>query len=160
MTLSLGKEGKEQSFDIAVVNPNIFGKLCNSEQYHQKVHMPTVSASYNPEWNCIVSTWVGSLDKSATIEFIDKLAELSETHDCKRVINDIRQAENKLSVTELFYLPGRVIQGKFDRTWKRAIVVKEFFDEALFYEDTATNQGLRVKIVTSIEEALAWFDED
>jgi hypothetical protein len=122
--------------------------------------MSHVTAKYHPEWNCIVSTWVGSLDKPATIEFTDKLAELSEIHDCKRVINDIRQAENKLSVTELFYLPGRLIQGKFDRTWKRAIVVEEFFDEALFYEDTATNQGIRVKVVTSMEEALEWLNQD
>jgi hypothetical protein len=122
--------------------------------------MGKVNVTYNPQWNCIVSTWVGSLDKPATIEFTEKLAELSETHDCKRVINDIRQAENKLSVTELFYLPGRVIQGKFDRSWKRAIIVEEFFDEALFYEDTATNQGIRVKVVTSMEEALEWLNQD
>lgn len=122
--------------------------------------MTTVSVSYNPEWNCIVNVITGDVDKAATIELVDKVAELSEQYDCKRVINDIREAENKLSVTELFYLPERTIKGSFDRSWKRVLVVTEFYDEVLFYEDTANNQGIRLKVVTSMEDALAWLNED
>ena len=117
-----------------------------------------VDVVYNSNWNCIVNTIIGAVDTPSTEELISSVAALSEKHNCRRCITDIRQAENQLSIMELYYLPERAVQGNFDRTWKRAIVVNELFDEAIFYEDTANNQGLMVRIFTSTEDALDWLN--
>ena len=87
---------------------------------------------------------------------LEKIQGLAEVHDCKALINDIREAESGLSVTDLYYLPQRSVKGAFNHSWRRAILVKNVFDEAAFYEDTASNQGLDTKVVTSVSEALDW----
>lgn len=87
---------------------------------------------------------------------VRKMIEISEVYKCKRVIHDISGAENKFSITDLYYLPSKVAAKGFDRTWKRAIIVKELFEEVEFYEDTANNQGVQVKVFTKIEDALKW----
>lgn len=116
----------------------------------------SVNTYYNSDWNCIVNTFRGSVDKTTMDEMLQNMVTISEVHDCKRCIHDIRQATNMFSITELYFLPEKMVQKGFDRTWKRAIVANERFKEAEFYEDTANNRGIKVKVFTSMEDALKW----
>ncbi len=82
--------------------------------------------------------------------------KLAKDHKCKRFLNDMREAEIKLSITDLYYASAEAILSEFDRTWKRAILVKEKTRELEFYEITASNKGLTLKVFEDYDEALDW----
>lgn len=115
-----------------------------------------IEVTYNLEMNCIESVISGILDKHAALNSAEKVAKLSEQHNCRRCLTDIRNAELSLSVVDLYQLPPQLVKGNLDQTWKRAILTNELIEEAFFYEDTATNQGLQVKVFVDQEAALKW----
>ncbi len=68
----------------------------------------------------------------------------------------MREAEIKMSIADLYYVSAEAIVEEFDRSWKRAILVKEKTEEIEFYEITAKNKGLDLKIFDNFDEAMTW----
>lgn len=116
----------------------------------------TISVAYNSEWGCVVNTITGPIAQEDAERSIQQVSALCTEHGCKRILNDIRLAQNKLSVAELYHLPKKAVGPGLDRTCKRAILVQEMFADARFYEDAASNAGIRVKVFDSLDNALQW----
>lgn len=115
-----------------------------------------ISVTYDEAHDCLVGKYVGVLEPKNVKEYGDEILRLTRIHDCKRLLNDMREAEIKLSITDLYYASAEAIMGEFNRNWKRAVVVKEKTEEMDFYEITATNKGLTIKVFDDYKEALAW----
>ena len=82
---------------------------------------------------------------------------MAKEHNCKRFLNDMRKANILLSVADLFDLPKLLSVEEFNRSWKRAVFVGENrFEEFKFYETTAINKGLQVKVFTEKSMAIEW----
>ena len=116
----------------------------------------SVQVVYNSEWGCIVNTISGTITQEVASEAANKIAQLAKLHNCIRCLNDVREATSQLSITNLYYLPDKVAELGVGRSMKRAILVKERFEESSFYEDTTANKGIRVKVFTDLDEALNW----
>jgi len=87
---------------------------------------------------------------------VQEVVHRAKENNCKRFLNDLQIANISLSIADLYETPAMVLQEEFDRTWKRAVVVKEGSDKTDFYETTASNRGISIKVFTHKNEALAW----
>jgi hypothetical protein len=114
------------------------------------------NVNYNQEHNCLIGNFEGDLDLENSKEYVKEVARKAKKNNCKRFLNDLRKANIKLSIVDLYYMPEMVILEELDRTWKRAVVVKENMEKVDFYETTAHNRGLRVKVFNDINKAIEW----
>ena len=111
---------------------------------------------YNQEYNCLIGKYVGDLNIESVKKYAKEISKMARIHDCKRFINDLREATILLSVANFYDAPSIVSIDEFDRTWKRAIITNQNFDKLNFFETTSINQGFDVKIFQDINEALEW----
>ena len=63
-----------------------------------------ISVVYNQVYNCLMGKYVGVLEPQHVQEYIDKVLEKAKVHDCKRFLNDMREAEIRLTITDLYYV--------------------------------------------------------
>lgn len=115
-----------------------------------------ISVVYDESLNCLIGKYVGIFEPKHVNAYGNEILKLAKIHRCKRFLNDLREAEFKFSITDLYYASAEAIVGEFDRSWKRALVLKEKTKETEFYEITANNKGLTLKIFDNYNEALEW----
>jgi hypothetical protein len=115
-----------------------------------------ITVEYDQTHNCLTGKFVGKMKFIHVKEYAQEFLKLARVHDCKRILSDLREADIKLSIADLYYASAEAAVGEFDQSWKRALVVKEMTKEIEFYEITATNKGLIVKTFDDYDEALAW----
>jgi len=115
-----------------------------------------ITVEYNPVHDCLIGKFIGTIEPKHVAGYVDEILKLARIHNCKRFLNDMREAEIKMSIAELYYASAKTAREEFDRSWKRAILVKEKTAEIEFLEVTAKNKGLDLKIFDNFEEAMAW----
>lgn len=114
------------------------------------------SVCYDTENDCIVGNLVGEVTMKTLMTYVTTISEACEENNCKRFLNDISKSELKLSTVELYYLPRMAVKGAFNHSWKRAILLNERNRDVDFYEITAINQSLNIKVFTDRDEAIEW----
>ncbi len=119
-----------------------------------------IRVSYDETQDCVMTEPVGLFTVESFHELIRKVAEVATKHPCRRLFHDFRRAEWHTSPTEFFYIPDYAVTSAADRSWRRAVLVREEdVSKIEFYETTAANKGLIVKIFTDYDAALAWLRE-
>jgi len=114
------------------------------------------SIDYDQRHDCLLGAFEGDLNKQEVKAYVQEVVHRAKENNCKRFLNDLQIANISLSIADLYETPAMVLQEEFDRTWKRAVVVKEGSDKTDFYETTASNRGISIKVFTHKNEALAW----
>ena len=89
-------------------------------------------------------------------KYVSEIVKVAKIHDCKRLMNDLREANINFSLADFFNAPRIISDKVFDRSWRRAIIVKEKTDKLSFFETTSLNQGFHVKVFLNPEDALKW----
>jgi len=115
-----------------------------------------ISIVYDQNHNCLIGKFIGDLEAKHVNEYGQEILKMVKIHDCKRFLNDLREADIKLSITDLYFASIEAMMGEFNRTWKRALVVKKMTQEIEFYEITASNKGLNLKVFDNYDQALEW----
>jgi len=115
-----------------------------------------ITVEYNQVHNCLVGKFIGTIEPKHVGEYAEEVLKLVRIHDCKRFLNDMREAEIKMSIADLYYVSAEAAVEEFDRSWRRAVLVKEKTEELEFYEITGKNKGLDLKIFDDFDEALEW----
>jgi hypothetical protein len=115
-----------------------------------------ITVEFDQNHHCLVGKFVGVIEPMHVKEYAQEVLKLARFHDCKRFLNDMREAEINMSFADLYYATADAVVEEFDRSWKRAILVKELTKEIEFWEVTATNKGITLKIFDNYNEALAW----
>ena len=118
-----------------------------------------IRVTYNKTHNYLIGKYTGVLESGNVREYGIEILKWVRIHNCKRFMNDLREAVIKLSITDLYYASSTAIMSEFDLTWRRAVLVKNYTKEMEFYEVTAANKGLALKVFDSHEKALAWLLE-
>ena len=114
---------------------------------------------YDQEQDCLVGHFSGDMDIQTAELYLKEVVPMAQKHNSKRFLNDMRNANIKMGIVEIYKLPSMVIRGSFDRSWYRAVVVNEKDVELSdFYETVALNRGIQVKRFTAIEPALHWLN--
>ena len=112
--------------------------------------------TYNQEHNFLMGKFIGDLNSENAKVYMNEIERAAKKHDCKRFINDLREATILLSIGDFYNAPARMATGAFGRSWRRAIVVKQKLDKLDFFETTSANQGFYVKVFEDMDEALKW----
>ena len=122
------------------------------------VHESVIAdCQYDQEHDCLVGHFTGDMDIQSAELYLKEVVPMTRKHDSKRILNDMRNANIKMGIMDIYKLPSIVIRDTFDRSWPRAVIVKEKNVKLLhFYETVALNRGIQVKIFTDIEEGIRW----
>lgn len=112
--------------------------------------------TYNQEHDFLMGKFIGELNAESVKIYMKEIEKMVKSHNCKRFINDLREATILLSIGDFYNAPARMATGAFDRSWRRAIVVKQKLDKLDFFETTSANQGFQVKVFEDMDEAMKW----
>ena len=115
-----------------------------------------VKLTYDSQHDCLVQEFVGVVDEDLIKQQVKLVVAASKEHNCKRLLNDMRQAELGLSIVEIHEIPKFLENEGVDRSWKRAVVFSKDFRDYHFYENVAFNIGFTVKVFTDRQKSLDW----
>ena len=89
------------------------------------------------------------------------IVNLCKEHDCQRVLVDDRVVTYTASISSIFYLVKYYAEVDIPRHIKRAAVVANsiYKETNSFFETTAYNRGINLRVFYNHEEAEAWLLE-
>jgi hypothetical protein len=116
----------------------------------------TISVHYDPKKDLGIGNMTEKIDTKVLDAFAVEVLNLISKHDCKRFLNDLRNAKLDLSTIDLYRLPEMLNSVGIPRTLKRAIIVSTDLKDYAFFETTSVNRGHRVKIFMDPDEAIDW----
>jgi sulfur relay (sulfurtransferase) DsrF/TusC family protein len=118
------------------------------------------SIEYDPQG--IVNVKVqGSLTMAVILEYAPGVAQLVKEQDCPRILSDLREAELKLSMLEIYSLPRLFaeiasLQDLQMHTLRQAVVIAPGEPLFHFFETVSRNRVQSVKIFYDDESARQW----
>ena len=104
------------------------------------------SVHYDSKYDCVFARIEGEIEMKELDDFAKEVVKQTSEHDCRRLINDLRKAQVKLSTLELYELPHFIEGAGLDRLCKRAVVVSQDFDDYRFFENISRRRGHLVEI--------------
>ncbi|MDF7801773.1 hypothetical protein P4C99_20005 [Pontiellaceae bacterium B1224] len=115
---------------------------------------------YDAEQECIVATFLGTIDMGIVKEYIAALLPVLEETGCTRVLSDSRNGELKLSSLDIMRFPKMAKSSKLTAGLKRAVLAPSGKSGYELYATLCNMQGQRVKVFTSRAEAMEWLMSD
>ncbi|MHC4624374.1 MAG: hypothetical protein ACYS4W_10795 [Planctomycetota bacterium] len=100
------------------------------------------------------------MDSKSVKEYAKEIIGTASKHNCKRFLNDMREAQLDLSTIEIYEIPGFLDAAGLDRTSKRALVVSRQPEDYRFFENVSINRGYNVKVFEDMDEAMNWLRAD
>ena len=112
--------------------------------------------SYDAERG-VVAGWIsGDLDPADVREMAAEFGSLAKTHGCRRLMNDLRDADTSYSVLCIHTMPKMVHEhGSITPCW-RALVVPDDSEVLSFLESVAQTIGETVRVFRDRESAMEW----
>ncbi len=96
------------------------------------------------------------MNLETAMEYSKGIQKEKSAHDCKLILNDMREAELNLATVDIYYLPGMLDAAGLDRSWKRAIIATNQLEDYRFFETVARNRGYQVRVFTEKNKAMNW----
>ena len=114
--------------------------------------------TYDPASHMVVVTLIGVIDEATMNATAAEARRIAFEHSCFKMLGDLRQAVSAVSTIAIF---GRAQQsresfGSQAPQTKRAIVIADHSEDALFYETVSVNRGQNVRLFHDIDEAKRW----
>jgi hypothetical protein len=114
---------------------------------------------YDEELDYIMVAVEGQLDLSLLKSLASDVAEATEKYGSRRILNDLRRARLK-GVVDTYYMPKAARESGIPLQCKRALVVGEASSDFDFLKMVFINQGHKVEMFVSIDDARHWLLED
>lgn len=111
---------------------------------------------YDEGNDCLICRYSGRLDRDSLQPYADKILRAAAEHACRRLLNDLREADVDLSTVDVFHLPGVPEAAGLGHSWKRAVVADEQLEDLRLYKTVAQNRGYRVRTFGDVDEAMEW----
>jgi hypothetical protein len=94
----------------------------------------------------------GDIDIEKVKELAQEVVKQTSAHNCRRLLNDFRKANVKLSTIEIYDLPTYFSEAGLDRLCKRALIVSRDFDDYKFFENVSSNLGHLLEVFVDSDE--------
>jgi hypothetical protein len=115
----------------------------------------------------VLVTFEGRVEESFPTEFPEKLVETAITHQCTKILADLRKVEGTLTTMQRFTMGDTGAQkyhsarNKGEVSYCRFSLVANppLMDPHKFGETVATNRGMPVRIFSSFQEAFDWLQQ-
>ena len=114
---------------------------------------------FNAELHIVEIKIQGAYRPSEGKEILVKTLEMVKAYDCPRTLADMREAQLKFSMQELYRVPNLVREVATNLglpPFRKALVVQELTSEVRFFENVMLNRGQNVQIFLDIEKAKTW----
>jgi hypothetical protein len=111
---------------------------------------------YDQENDIIIGSFSGDFDIHALNQYSNEIVKLTKEHNCKKTLNDLRNANINLSITDIFFTIKKLKKNGLEHLWKRALIVSKKCKKLSFFEMISTNRGHKVGIFHSTTEAMDW----
>lgn len=116
---------------------------------------------HDSELDIIQVQYQGELTITAAKELIAQTAAVASEKSCRLVLLDMRQAVVKVSITNLFELPGFMSgvsanQNLNTHLLKRAVIAIRDLPAYHFFETVTLNRGQNVRVFTDPSQAYEW----
>ncbi len=118
------------------------------------------SVRYESKSNCVYVSVEGELNIALFKEMASEVGAHLHKHNCRRVLNDLREAHLPDSAGDIYVMPKRAVNGGVALNIKRALVVKQMGGEYKFLETVFLNQGNMVKLFDNMVDAEQWLFEN
>ncbi len=106
--------------------------------------------TYNPDEDCVHTSIEGAVDLALAQRYAREIIQQVRTHNCLRLLNDMRQASVKLSTMDIYDLPAwieeRLEEAGVSRYVRRAILVARDFNDYEFFETVSRNHGQLLEV--------------
>jgi hypothetical protein len=109
-----------------------------------------------PDDSIIFATIVGEFNNQELSQVSTALVEAQREHGCNHILFDSRKAISKLRTIEIHHRPKVAQALGLSMHSKIAVVFKIQVEDYKFYENTAYNQGMVVKLFSDISKARKW----
>jgi hypothetical protein len=119
----------------------------------------TFKISYDQAHGWLTGSITGTINSETLPVYAKAVADRVSKHDCKRFLNDLRQAQLDLSTIEIYEIPGVLEVAGIDKTWRRAIVASRDLEDYRFFQAIAFNRGYTVRVFTELDAAKHWLGE-
>lgn len=123
--------------------------------------MPSYSVKYDPGDQIITFAFYGKINDAVMNKARSEAIELAKQHNCFNMIADLREATSAIHIVDIYNAPQKTSEqlaasGFKVQQFKRALVVGEDLEDALFFEAVARNRGHNVQLFRNIEDARQW----
>ena len=116
--------------------------------------------SYDTQNACLIGFIKGKLDLSGVNQFIRVIKDAMIEHDCKLIVNDLREVELEVSAFEIFVVPKFIEEIDLPEGFKRALVASNDFKKYDFFQNISSKRGQCMGIFRDIDEAITWLKEE
>jgi len=111
----------------------------------------------NPDEDCVYARIEGDVDLAMAQRYAKEIIEQLRTHDCSRLLNDMRKASIKLSTMDIYDLPAWIEEAceeaGVDHFLKRALLVSKDFRDYKFYQTVSRNHGHLLEVFADSKKA-------
>lgn len=116
---------------------------------------------YDPEEGIITARVQGDVNLSTLKELVMEFVDLVKQTSCHRTLSDLREADLRVSVGEMYFMPQFIQDVAAEKgvnlfTVQRAFLAPENDATLQFFELIANNRNHRTKMFSDIEEAREW----
>lgn len=114
------------------------------------------SINYDSSAHIVYVIVEGELNLSLLRGIASDVAQHVKKHNCKRILNDMRDAKPTKSIQEIFNMPKQANKSGVTPDIKRALVVSEYSSSFKFLETVFVNQGNTVHLFDCMSTAKSW----
>jgi hypothetical protein len=112
--------------------------------------------SYDSESDIVRARMYGEVKIEEVAKYASDVVHTVLAHDCRRVLNDMREAVMKLSTTDIWNVPRIMEKAGMPPATRRALVTTKDNKDATFAEAVSHNVGQTVRVFTDLDEAESW----
>jgi len=112
--------------------------------------------------NIIFTKTTGRFNYEQVLQMTVEVFDLAVENDIRNVLGDHRDLSPDVTTTEIYALPRELLTRLERRHLKLALIYRDTAPKEAdfrFFETTARNAGMNVKLFTTPEEGLAWLRE-
>ena len=117
------------------------------------------SARYNTELSIVETVYAGTLTPGELAEAVHSTLELARKHGARLMLGDCTALSGGHSVVDLYFLIDLVVASGLAHELREALILPVLpasADNVRFWESTAFNRGLMVKLFDNREHAVDW----
>ena len=116
---------------------------------------------YDQNFDCIMARIEGEIIKDELKNMAADIFKLSKKHNCKRMLNDLRNAKlTLLSTADLYEVPRLLSEWGLTSDFERVIFVNKDLMDYRFYETASKNIGQNLRVFTNEDDVNKWLKNE